>query len=155
VIQYRFHPQQVSMSKREQQSLSIVAAQHAAAARRNGVPDPLDTVEAISPETLEGLGIAKAEHQRRLAFDRQDWIRNMCMAGENAMALEAAREALEVDSEHLERKEIAELHLLAARLSWKQSHPMASMLSAARAVLAHPVMVGRPLKPLLRRLGMA
>ena len=154
VVKYRFHPHQVSMRKRTQQSLCILAAQLGAAARRNGVPDPLNSVHEITSESLAVLGVTKAEQQRQLASDRKDWIRHMCMAGEYPAALKTAQEALKFDLEYLEPWEIANLHLTVARLNWSQSRPLASALSVARAVLAHPVMVGRPLKPLLRRLSL-
>ncbi|HXX24565.1 MAG TPA: hypothetical protein VEO19_15580, partial [Terriglobia bacterium] len=78
----------------------------------------------------------------------------MCMAGEYAAALKAALETLQSDLEYVERWEVADLHLTVARLYWRQGRPFSSLLSAAQAALTHPVMVGRPLKPLLRRLGL-
>lgn len=154
VLRYRFHPYQVSMRKRAQQTLCVLAAQVAASSRRNGLPDPLNLVKEITPEALAALGVTKARQQSKLAYDRRDWIRNMCTAGEYSVALKAALETLQSDLEYVERWEIADLHLTAARLYWRQSRPLSSVLSAAQAVFTHPVTVGRPLKPWLRRLGL-
>jgi len=154
VLKYRIHPYQVSMRKGEQQILCMLAAQVAASSRRNGMPDPLNSVKEITPETLAALGVTKARQQSRLASYHRGWIRNMCMAGEYAAALKAALETLQSDLEYVERWEVADLHLTVARLYWRQGRPFSSLLSAAQAALTHPVMVGRPLKPLLRRLGL-
>jgi hypothetical protein len=153
VLKYRFHPFQVSMQKRAQQTLCVLAAQVAASSRRIGIPDPLNSVKEITADALAALGVTKARQQRELVSDRRDWIWNMCLAGEYAAALKAALEALRADLEYVEPWEIVELHLTVARLQWRQKRPFSSGLSAVRAVLARPVMLGRPLKPLLRWIG--
>lgn len=155
VLQYRFHPSQVSMSRRVQQTLGILGAQVSASSRRKGLPDPLNSVKEITSELLAALGVTKAVQQRELASTRKDWIQNMCMAGEYSAALQAAQETLQSDVEYVERKKIADLHLTVAWLYWRLSRPLSSALSMARAVLTHPALVGRPLKPLLRRFGRA
>ena len=40
VLRYRFHPSQMSVSRRSQQSLCILAAKAAASSRRTGCPTP-------------------------------------------------------------------------------------------------------------------
>ena len=152
VLQYRMHAFQVSLRKRMQQTLCKLAAQASATSRRDGREDPLNSVKEITPGVLVGLGVTAAMQQRNLASDCRDWIRNMCTAGEYSVALKAALEVLHSDLEFVDRREIADLHLAVSRLYWKQSSPLSSILSMVRAVLIHPVVVGRPLKPLLRRL---
>jgi hypothetical protein len=154
VLKYRFHSFQVSLRKRRQQTLGILGAQLSASSRRKGIPDPLCSVAEITPELLASFGVTKARQQRELASDRRDWIRNMCLAGEYSAALKGALEALRTDLDHVERWRIADFHLTAARLYWRQRRPLSGLLSAAQAVLTYPVMVGRPLKPLLRILGL-
>jgi Glycosyl transferase family 2 len=154
VLKYRFHPSQVSLRKRTRQTLGILGAQLSASSRRAGLPDPLDSVAEITPEVLAAMGLTRARLQSEDTFERRRWIRFMCMAGEYAAALQATLEALESDLEQVERWLIADLQVTAARLYWRQGRRVSGVLSAAQAVLTHPVMVGRPLKPLLRRLGL-
>jgi hypothetical protein len=154
VLKYRIHPYQVSMRKRTQQTLGVLAAQVAASSRRNGIPDPLSSVKEITPEVVAALGVTKPRQQSELASQRGRWIRNMCMAGEYSVALEAALETLQSDLEYVERRQIADLHLIVARLYWRQRKFLSSLLAAAHAVVTRPVVAGRPLQPLLRRLGL-
>ena len=91
--------------------------------------------------------------QRQLASDLRDWARNLCNAGEYSAALKTALEALRCDLDYVERWMVADLRFTVARLLWKQGRPLKSGISAAHAVLTYPIMLGRPLKPLLRRIG--
>jgi Glycosyl transferase family 2 len=154
VLRYRFHPSQVSVSRRSQQSLCVLAAKVAATSRRNGLPDPLNSVAEITPELLAGLGVTRTMQQRQFASDLRDWVRNLCNAGEYSAALKAALEALRCDLGYVERWRVADLRFTVARLQWKQGRPLRSGLSAAHAVLTRPIMLGRPLKPFLRRIGL-
>jgi hypothetical protein len=97
VLKYRIHPDQISMRKRREQTLCILAAQVAASSRRNGIPDPLNAIEEITPTVMAGLGVTEATQQRAIALDCYRWIRNMCMAAEYSFALEAAVELLQSD----------------------------------------------------------
>ena len=153
VLKYRIHPNQVSMRKRAQQTLGVLAARVAASSRRNGIPDPLNSVKEITPEALAALGVTKASLQSELASESGRWIRNMCMAGEYSVALQAALATLQSDLEYVERRQIADLHLIVARLYWRQRKYLSSLLAAAHAVVTRPVVAGRPLRPVLRRLG--
>jgi GT2 family glycosyltransferase len=155
VVKYRIHPHQVSLRKRTQQTLGILAARASASARRRGKPDPLDSVKEITSEALAPLGVTEAKQQIELTSERRRWIRFMCMAGEYSAALQAAIETLQSDLEYVEKWRVADLQIAAAGLYWRQRRIPRSGLSAAQAVLTYPLMVGRPLKPLLRRLGLA
>ena len=155
VLRYRIHPYQVSMRKRTQQTLGFVAAQVAASSRRAGMSDPLDSVKEITPEVLATLGITKAKLQNELASERGRWIRNMYLAGEYSVTLQAALEALQSDLEYVERQQIVDLHLMIARLYWRQGQFLNSLLAVAQALLMQPVVVGRPLRRVVRRLGLA
>jgi len=151
VLKYRIHPFQVSLRKRTQQTLCKLAAQVSASSRRNGYTDPLNSVEEITSAVLAGLDVTDARQQSELASDCRDWIRNMCMAGEYSAALKAALEILQSDLKNVERWQIADLYLTVAQLYWRQSRPLTSVLNVAKAALTRPVVVGRPLKRLLRR----
>lgn len=153
VLEYRIHPYQVSLRRRTQQTLGILAAQASASSRRRGKPDPLASAEQITPTLLVELGVTEARQQRELASDCRQWIRHMYMAGEYNVALRAAEEILQSDLKNIERWQIADLRLTTAQLYWQQARFLRSVLRAAQAVLTRPMVVGRPLKPMLRRLG--
>jgi hypothetical protein len=154
VLNYRIHPQQLSMHKQRQQSLCMLAAQASAAARRNGKPDPLDSVEEITPKVVEDLGISMAVQQSSLAQQWETWIRFLYMAGEEHAALSAALEVLRSDLRYVERRRISDLHLTVAWLYWREKKRSKSLLSAGRAVAIRPQVIGRPLRPLLDWLGL-
>lgn len=151
VLEYRIHGQQVSMRRTAQQTLGILAARVAASSRRSGISDPLDSVNEITPEVLAALGVTKAEQQREFASERGRWIHNMCIAGEYSVAFEATLEMLRSKSDYIESRQVADLWLLLARLYWKQGRVHRSCASLARAFVTRPVIVGRPIKSLLRR----
>jgi hypothetical protein len=155
VLNYRIHPYQVTVRKKAQQTLCFLAAQVAASSRRNGCPDPLNGVEEITPGVLAGLGVTKGALQNGLASDYRDWIRVMSDAGEFSAALKATVESLQSsDWQCAEKWRIADLWLTAARLHWRQKAFLTSLLALGHAVVIRPVVAGRPLKPLLRRLGL-
>jgi hypothetical protein len=155
VLKYRIHPYQVSMRRRSEQTLCVLAAQVAAAARKTGRPDPLSGVEEITPEVLVGLGVTKSEVQNALASDCRDWIRVMSDAGEFSAALKATVESLQSsDWQCAEKWRIADLWLTAAHLHWQQKEFSASFFALGHAVVTRPVVVGRPLRPVLRWLGL-
>jgi hypothetical protein len=151
VLKYRIHPYQISIRKRVQQTLCVLAAQLSARARRNGLADPLCSVKEITPAVLTTMGISEAKQQIAAASEYLCWIRTMYAAGEYSAALKAAIEVLQFrDWEHMERWQIADLRLLVARLYWKQGRFVSSLLTAAHAFATRPIMLGRPLKPLLQ-----
>jgi hypothetical protein len=150
VLKHRLHAHQLSSEKGTQQTLCKLAAQASALARKNGSPDPLSSVGEITPAALVRLGVTDARQQRQVALDRYQWIRNMCMASEYSIALKAALEMLQSDLEPVERWLIADLRLLAARLYWKQGRFLRGILTGAQAFAARPVMLGRPVRPLLQ-----
>ncbi len=155
VLNYRIHPQQLSMHKQRQQSLCMLAAQASAEARRNGKPDPLDSVGEITPKVVEDLGFSLAVQQSALAKQWEIWIRFLYMAGEEHAALSAALEVLHSDLRYVERRRISDLHLTVAWLYWREKRLSRSVMSAGRAFAVRPQVAGRPLKALLVRLGIA
>jgi len=80
----------------------------------------------------------------------------MAQAGEYACAREAAKSLLRSpDSRYFERWQIADLYLALAKLDWRDKRYWKSLLSAGQAVISRPLVLGRPLKPVLGRLGLA
>lgn len=152
VVKYRIHTNQLSFQKGKQQTLCKLAAQAAAQLRGNGKDDALNSVAEITPAVLAGLGVSEAKQQRQIAWDRRLWIQRMCGAGDYALALEAALEILRANFEHIEQWQVADLRILAAYLYWKQRRFAMSCFTIAHAFISRPVMLGRPLKPLLQLL---
>lgn len=156
ILRYRIHPDQMTLRKRRVQVLSHMAAQAAALSRRNGQPDPLDSINEITSEVLAALGVSEMTQQVTLGREYQGWVRAVCAAGEYPSALSAAVEFLNSsDRRHAEGRVVAELRLRAARIYWRQKRFLRSVLIAGRAVVGRPKTIGRPLKPLLQRLGLA
>ncbi len=152
VLRYRIHPHQISLRKRSEQTLCHLAARASALSRRNGSPDPLASVKEITPAVLATLGVSKATQQAQLTWIYRDWIRIMSMAGEYSAALKAALEFLRFDLEYVQRRDIADMWLAAARLHLKQRSFFSTFVAAGHAVLTRPVVAGRLLQGLLRRL---
>lgn len=153
VLKYRFHPYQVTARKPRQQALSTLAAHVAAEFRRNGQPDPLGSVEEITPDVLRGLGVSMRTQELAVA-SRYLWnIRNMCNSGQSSHALELFTEMSRACSwRYAERPVRADLRLLSARIYWREQSYLRSIATAIYALVTRPVILGRPLKPLLRRL---
>jgi hypothetical protein len=147
VLKYRVHPYQVQSRKASQQTLCLLAARASAVSRRNGKPDPLDSIREITPATLATMGVPEATQQVAVA---RDWIRAMYEAGQYFAALEAIKALESSDWKCAEKWQIADIRLMAARVYWKQERFAKSFLTVGHAFMARPQMIGHPLKPLLR-----
>jgi cellulose synthase/poly-beta-1,6-N-acetylglucosamine synthase-like glycosyltransferase len=154
VLKYRIHPNQISMRERAEQTFCVLAAQFAASSRREELPDPLDSAEAITPAALAGWGVTRVRLQRALFSDRRQWIRHMCMAGEYSVALQAAIESLQSDLKDVEPWQVADLELTVAQLYWRRKEYAKSFLAVTRALATRPLIVGRPIRSALRRFGL-
>jgi len=152
LLQYRLHPCQVTVRKFRQTALSTLAARAAAASRRDGGADPLESIAEITPAVLAGLGVSEAAQGAAVA-GRYLWsIRTMCDTREYAAALNLLNELVRsCEWKHANNRLIADVRLLAARIHWSQKRFRSSIVSAGRALVGRPVILGRPLRPLLRR----
>ena len=156
LLKYRVHPNQVSVRWWKQQALSNLAARLSALARRTGDPDPFDSATEITAKVLARAGVSEAKQQTAVVRACLSYISSMCEAGEYSVARSGMTEMLRSsDLKLVARPEIADLHLLAARLYWHERRYARSMVSASRALIARPIILGRPLKPLMRRLRRA
>jgi GT2 family glycosyltransferase len=151
VVKYRIHSDQVSIGKRKEQTLGFLAAQVSAAYRKKGIPDPLNSVKAITPELLTSLNVSQADMQAALFSNYSNWIQNLHAAREYRAALEIAEEVLKSNWEHLDRSELADLQLLVARIHWKQGQYLESFAAACRAKAS--AVTKHFGKTLLRRVG--
>ena len=156
VLKYRRHVNQLSVHKCKQQALSNLAASVSAASRRNGNPDPLDSVGEITPAVLAELGVSEASQQAAVTRGYLTSILSMYEAREYSIAGNLMSGMLRSSEwKNAENPVIADFYLLAARLHWRQRRFMKSILSAGQAVVTRPIILGRPLKPLLQWLRLA
>ena len=155
VLQYRVHPNQMSVRRRKQQTLRTLAAKASAVIRRSGKPDPMDTIEEITPAVLVQLGVSETQQQAALLLEFRGWIHSLSVVGEWSGALNAAIEMLQSsDWKYVDRRDIADMRLETAELYWKNHRVAKSLLTAGHAVITRPRVAGRPLRTLLRRFGL-
>jgi hypothetical protein len=153
VFKLRYHPHQLSVRKRTQQTLCYLAARASAQCRKTGQADPLDSAKEITPEVLVGLGVSYATQQLALSSTYLAQIHCMCELGEWSRALDLAVEMLRSsDWKCVERRVIANMRLEAAQVYWKNNRFLKSISTAGHAVMTRPMLVGRPVKRLLVRL---
>jgi glycosyltransferase involved in cell wall biosynthesis len=149
LLRYRVHPDQISLRKCKQQTLSGLAAEAAAVRRRNLMPDPLDNVEEITPDLLSELGVSKLKQDTTLASKYLWRIRHYSLGGEHAVSLNLLNEVLiSLRYAHVQRWVIADLRLLAASLCWRQSEFVKAGRFFAQAIWTRPIILARPLKRL-------
>jgi Glycosyl transferase family 2 len=154
LLKYRLHPEQVSVSKCAKQAMSTAAAKAAALARRNGEPDPLGSVNEISPSVLARLGVSSTVLQTTLARGYLSTIRNMCDIGEYGLALKMFESILiPAELQFAEAWTVADLRLCASEIYWHQTRFYKCIVAAAQAVITRPAILGRLLKPVLASLA--
>ena len=153
VLKYRRHQEQVSVRKFRQQSLSSHAARMAALSRSRGDPDPLESIEEITPTVLTALGLSMDKQHAAVVRGYLTCIRSMSDAGESTAVLDTTNAMLRSPEwEGAELSLRADFRLLSARIHWRKRRFLRSIAGAIHALVMRPVILGRPLKPLLRRL---
>jgi hypothetical protein len=151
VLKRRHHPYQVSVRKCRQQALSFLAAQAAASTRKSGKPDPLSSLEEITPAVLVQLGVSEAIQQANLCRLYLGRIRSMYDAGEYSSALNLTTEILRSPSwTCAEKWVIADVHLTVGRLYWRQRRVWRGILNTGYAGIRRPMILGRPIKAMFR-----
>lgn len=147
VLKYRLHPHQVTVRRFRQLALSALAAQAAATFRRQGKPDPLDAAVEITPAVLTGVGVSQAAQEAAVAR-RYLWaVRVLYESGQYADALSIVEDMFGSSGwRQVERRVLADILVLAALLYWRQGRITRSLLTAGRAVIRRPIVLGRPLK---------
>jgi hypothetical protein len=153
VLKYRLHPGQVTVLKSRQHALSFLGAHAAAVARGNGQADPLDSIGELSPEVLAQIGVSDAALYTALINRYLRSVGTMCKAGQYSVALDVVDEVFRASEwKHAENRAVADLRLMAASALWHQGKRAKSILNAGLAFITRPIILGRPIKPLLRRL---
>jgi glycosyltransferase involved in cell wall biosynthesis len=155
LVRYRVHPHQLTAARQTEQTVCKLAVHVSAAARRAGTPDPIATLLEITPATLAALGVGEREQRNAAIADGHTWIRNMISAGEYASASASALRILKSNLDHVDPWRVSELHLSVAGLYWKDRKLWKCATEVVRAILARPVLVGRPIMLLLRKLRWA
>lgn len=151
VLKYRLHPYQVTVRKFRQMAVSSLAAQAAAALRKNGKPDPLDGATEITPEILNELRITEVALEATVARKCLWSIQTMCEIGEYATAFSMLLNLFQSSGwKHAEKRVVADLSLIAAQLYWREGRFMKSIKAACHAAITRPKVLGRPLKQPLR-----
>ena len=151
VLKYRVHCAQITRTRLRQQALSVLAANAIASCKRNGGSGSPTWVGGVTPSTLAGLGIPEATQQSAIAAAHLFWVKCLSRWGQESDALSLMAEVSRTcQSECIDRWVIADTRLAMARIYWKRKRFLRSLLAASHAVITRPVMLGRPLKPLLR-----
>ena len=155
LLKYRIHPNQASVRRLTKQTLGCLAAKLSASERRSGNLDPLNSAVEITSELLTRLGVTSEAQQIALANAYLQWISNLYRAGEYSAALSAALEMLRSSEWKHARKAATDVRLVTARIYWKQKKMLQGAIVAGRIIRERPTVLGRPLRPLLRWVGLA
>jgi glycosyltransferase involved in cell wall biosynthesis len=152
VLKYRLHPGQVTVLKTRKNALSLLGAQAAAVARSNGQVDPLDSIGDLSPQVLAQIGVSNDALHAALVDRYLRSVGTMCKVGQYSVALDVVDEVFRASEwKHAENRAVADLRLMAATALWHQGKRAKSILNAGLAFRRRPLILGRPIKSLLRR----
>jgi len=153
VFKLRYHPYQLSVRKRTQQTLCYLAARASAARRKAGQPDALDSAKEITPAVLTAMGVSDAEQQTALLYSYCAQVHCMCALGEWSSALNLVMEMLRSSSDwkSVDRRSIADMRLKAARVYWKNNRFSRGICTAGHALMTRPMLASRILKRLFVR----
>lgn len=153
IVQYRFHPQQVSVQHRKKQVMSSMAARAAALERRKGNPDPLDSETNITEAVLANLGFSVPAQERELVENYVWTMRNMCSVGEYKAASELFNHIqFERGYTQCGARTSSDICLLAASISWHEGNVWGASTKFLKAVRFRPSILGRPLKRMASRM---
>jgi hypothetical protein len=157
VLKYRMHATQESVRRMQQQTLSALAAQASAAARRKGLPDPMNAVNEITPAVVAGLGVPEAAVENTLLMKFQDRVILAVRSNFDVPIIESVSQMLAklAESKHVQDSVAAAVWLAAARAYMSRRQHMKALAAATRALLIHPALAGdvarRGLRRMLRR----
>jgi glycosyltransferase involved in cell wall biosynthesis len=152
VLKYRVHANQVSMQNMEHQTMCVLAARAAASLRRSRGVDLTSGVEVITPDLLARLGLSTVEIQQAIVDVYNYWIGTLG-SSDPARALQVIDKLLGLPlSGSFRRRTFADARLRSANLHYRLGNRFKASVSAGRAVMLRPFIVGRPVKRLLRRL---
>jgi hypothetical protein len=153
LLKYRLHPGQVTVDTNRRYVLSWLATQAAAAARRQGQVDPLNSIGELTPGLLAEIGVSEAALHAALTNRYLRSVSTMCKAGQYAVVLDLLNEVFRAPEwSYTDSRAAADLYLMAAQALWHQGKYTKSVLNASHAFRIRPLVLGRPLKSFLRQL---
>jgi GT2 family glycosyltransferase len=153
LLKYRLHPGQVTVDTNRRYVLSWLATQAAAAARRQGQADPLDSIGELTPGFLEKIGVSQTALNAALTSRYLRSVSTMCEAGQYAVVLDLLNDVFRAPEWNYTRdRPAADLYLMAAQAFWHQGEYAKSVLNVIHAFRIRPLVLGRPLKSFLRQL---
>jgi glycosyltransferase involved in cell wall biosynthesis len=152
ILRYRVHVHQISLMKRRGQTLSKLAAQASALARKAGQTDPLNPVSEITGAVVTRLGISKAKQQVHFTSDYLFWMKTLWKAGQIRMALRGTMEILRFDRRHSVRLRLSRINLGGAKFYWQRGRLCAACIGALSATMIDPAMARCLVLALVRRL---
>lgn len=151
ILSYRVHPSQASVFNIAHQMLCGAAARAAASFRERNLPDPLLSVEEITPEIVRQLGVCDEEIRRDTAAAYVNWIGLLAEPYPDS-ALKLVEDLLRLcDSGAVERSAVAAGLFRAAGIHVRQRRFAKALASAGRSALVQPFEVGRHLKRAIAR----
>jgi glycosyltransferase involved in cell wall biosynthesis len=152
LLQYRIHPNQVSIRNMRHQALCVLAARKAALLRGRGCADPLLEVQEITPQLLGTLGITQVEIQELLVTSYKYWIETLEKCYPEA-AIKVSEEFLTLsDSGDVDRSVLSDVWLRTASVHYRQGRHVKALVSAGHALMVRPNLAGRAFKRMFTRL---
>jgi Glycosyl transferase family 2 len=139
LLRYRLHANQATMTNMTHQVLCCWVARAAAALRREGLPDPLEHVEKITPELARQLGVNLQDVQRDAVAGHLYWIGVFAGFGpEVALPMIGSMRDL-FKSRSADRSALAGALMRAARIHLRRRQFAKALASAGRAALVQPI----------------
>jgi hypothetical protein len=151
LLQYRIHPDQVSISQCEAQAKGTILARASAAARERRLADPVDSTSGSGP--AGNLVVSEREFQTTVARGYLSSVRNLLLLEEYEAALSLLSRISRSSLRAAEVWALADLSLCEARIHWARSRHLKASISLAIAIWRRPCLLGRPLKRILMRMS--
>jgi glycosyltransferase involved in cell wall biosynthesis len=157
VAHFRLHAYQIGARKPRQLSLGQCVARASANIRNRGGPDPLNSVDSITPGLLAELGLRKEEIDRDALGLYATRVINSLDANIGGSILPLVNEMLEIlaQSGFVRGPVAAETWFTAARAYWHKGSLLGACSAMTRAVLARPLFVAEAPWRGVRRMGRA
>lgn len=147
LLAYRVHPKSVSLGNTRQQVLSMLAAQAATRIRRSGGEDKLGSLQLVTVEVLEKLGLTREQIERNVFASCAGGAERALALGYNKIALDLSLAAAScAPALPLTRAERAHVHRIAAIAAFRARRPVRGALALAAGVAARPSLAGRALR---------
>jgi glycosyltransferase involved in cell wall biosynthesis len=156
LLNYRVHPKQESYRRMYKMTISGFAAKAGAKARRSGSPDPLASIDEVTPEFLAQLGIKPEDIENTLLLGYQEQIKVSIDLHYDVPLLESVGEMLSRlrNSKYARKDVAAEVWFAAARAYWSGHQYFRAGTALARALVSNPSLfsslVGRGLRRFTR-----